>query len=315
MFSATFKKKIEKLARDVLSDPIRIVQGDGVGEANQDITQIVHVFKHGTSMKWDWLLENLVQFTSSGSVLIFVTKKANAQELFQNLESKSNFKPLLLHGDMNQFDRNKVITAFKHQESNVLIATDVAARGLDIGHIRTVINYDMALDIDTHTHRIGRTGRAGEKGIAYTLVTEKDKEMVGHLVRNLESANQTVTDELINLALQSQWFRKSRFKEGGSGKVNKFGFGFNVNKRSKPGLGFPTSQETSSTSQFVTSSSPSSKIVSQSKGSSNQTSENNRLAMMRAAYRAQFRSQFQAATNSSNNEQQNEPKNKKSRWE
>lgn len=314
MFSATFKKKIEKLARDVLSDPIRIVQGEGVGEANQDITQVVHVFKHGTSMKWDWLIENLVQFTSSGSVLIFVTKKANAQELFQNLESKTNFKPLLMHGDMNQFDRNKVITAFKHQESNVLIATDVAARGLDIGHIRTVINYDMALDIDTHTHRIGRTGRAGEKGVAYTLVTEKDKEMVGHLVRNLESANQTVSDELINLALQSQWFRKSRFKEGGKAK---FGFGFNGNKRARPGLGFPKSEESSNNSQFVssTSSSPSSsKIISQSKGSSKQTSESNRLEIMRAAYRAQFRSQFQAATNSSNNEQ-NEPKNKKSRWE
>ena len=107
MFSATFKKKIEKLARDVLIDPIRIVQGE-IGDANADITQVVHVFKSGTSEKWDWLKEHLVEFTSAGSVLIFVTKKQNAQELCANLEAKSNFRPLLMHGDMNQLDRNKV---------------------------------------------------------------------------------------------------------------------------------------------------------------------------------------------------------------
>ncbi|XP_017463782.1 PREDICTED: ATP-dependent RNA helicase DDX42, partial [Rhagoletis zephyria] len=80
MFSATFKKRIEKLARDVLTDPIRIVQGE-IGDANADITQDVHVFRSGSSEKWDWLLANLVGFTSSGSLLIFVTKKANAVEL------------------------------------------------------------------------------------------------------------------------------------------------------------------------------------------------------------------------------------------
>lgn len=93
---------------------------------------------------------------------------------------------------MDQADRNKVITQFKRKEVPIMVATDVAARGLDIPHIRTVVNYDIARDIDTHTHRIGRTGRAGEKGTAYTLVVEKDKEFCGHLVRNLEGANQEV---------------------------------------------------------------------------------------------------------------------------
>lgn len=93
---------------------------------------------------------------------------------------------------MDQADRNKVITKFKRKEVPIMVATDVAARGLDIPHIRTVVNFDIARDIDTHTHRIGRTGRAGEKGTAYTLVVEKDKEFAGHLVRNLEGANQEV---------------------------------------------------------------------------------------------------------------------------
>jgi len=76
------------------------------------------------------------------------------------------------------------------------------ARGLDIPHIRTVVNYDVARDIDTHTHRIGRTGRAGEKGTAYTLVTNKDKDFAGHLVRNLEGANQFVPPDLMDIAMQ-----------------------------------------------------------------------------------------------------------------
>lgn len=76
------------------------------------------------------------------------------------------------------------------------------ARGLDIPSIRTVVNYDVARDIDTHTHRIGRTGRAGEKGVAYTLLTNKDTTFAGDLVRNLEGANQAVSKELMDLAMQ-----------------------------------------------------------------------------------------------------------------
>jgi len=234
MFSATFKKKVEKLARDILTDPIRIVQG-GIGEANQDITQNVLVFESGPP-KWNWLTSKLVEFTSIGSVLIFVTKKSNAEELAENLKAK-DFNLVLLHGDMDQNERNKFITSFKRKEVPILVATDVAARGLDITHIKTVINYDVARDIDTHTHRIGRTGRAGEKGVAYTLVTEKDKEFVGHLVRNLEGANQYVTNELMSLAMQSQWFRKSRFKQGNAKKLNIGGVGLGFKTRPRLGLG------------------------------------------------------------------------------
>ena len=112
-----------------------------------------------------------------------------------------------------------------------MVATDVAARGLDIPHIRTVVNFDIARDIDTHTHRIGRTGRAGEKGTAYTLVTATDKEFAGHLVRNLEGANQPVPEPLMELAMQSSWFRKSRFKSGQGRKPNVGGRGLGYTER------------------------------------------------------------------------------------
>jgi ATP-dependent RNA helicase DDX42 len=200
LFSATFKKKVEKLAREILSDPVRIIQGE-LGEANENIEQIVRVFTDG-AIKWQWIIERLVEFTTTGKVIIFVTQKANACELAKNLMDKE-FKLGLLHGDMHQDDRNKVITEFKNnKEITILVATDVAARGLDIPSIKTVVNYDIARDIDTHTHRIGRTGRAGDKGVAYTLVTPKDKEFTPHLVRNLESANQQVPNDLLDLALQ-----------------------------------------------------------------------------------------------------------------
>jgi ATP-dependent RNA helicase DDX42 len=141
---------------------------------------------------------------------------------------------------MHQDDRTKVINEFKKSEMNILVATDVAARGLDIPAIKTVVNYDVARDIDTHTHRIGRTGRAGEKGVAYTLVTIKDKEFTPHLIRNLESANQEVPQELLDIAAQVSWFKNQRTKQAGTGSTNKKpnGGGKGLGYRERPGFGF-----------------------------------------------------------------------------
>ncbi|KAI9587351.1 ATP-dependent RNA helicase DDX42 [Glossina fuscipes] len=280
LFSATFKKRIERLARDVLTDPVRIVQGD-LNEANQDITQHVFLFPN-PMQKWNWLLLNLVRFLSEGSVLVFVTKKVDAETVANNLLAKE-YSCLLLHGDMDQADRNKVITEFKRKECDILVATDVAARGLDIPHIKNVINYDIARDIDTHTHRIGRTGRAGEKGTAYTLVTDKDKEFAGHLVRNLEGADQKVPDDLMELAMKSSWFRSSRFKQG-KGKKPSIG---------GTGLGYRAKSFTSD----ANSSSPSlNSYSSTSKSLSSAGPATDRYAAMREAFRSQYMSQFRPST-------------------
>uniref|UniRef100_A0A3B4A2I2 ATP-dependent RNA helicase DDX42 n=1 Tax=Periophthalmus magnuspinnatus TaxID=409849 RepID=A0A3B4A2I2_9GOBI len=274
LFSATFRKKIERLARDILIDPIRVVQGD-IGEANEDITQVVEMLL-SPSDKWTWLTRRLVEFTSTGSVLIFVTKKANSEELATNL-TQEGYSLGLLHGDMDQSERNKVISDFKKKNLPVLVATDVAARGLDIPSIRTVVNYDVARDIDTHTHRIGRTGRAGEKGVAYTLLTSKDTSFAGDLVRNLEGANQAVSKELMDLAMQNPWFRKSRFKGGKGKKLNIGGGGLGYKER--PGLGADSS-------------------VSFYEGYTKPTTGamGDRIAAMKQAFQAQYKSHFVAAT-------------------
>jgi len=311
LFSATFKKKIERLARDVLTDPVRIIQGE-LGEANEDVTQIVLVMPAG-SAKWIWLTSKLVELLSAGSVLIFVTKKANAEELATNLKLKEH-EVGLLHGDIDQNERSKVILSFKKKEVPILVATDVAARGLDITHVKTVVNYDIARDIDTHTHRIGRTGRAGEKGIAYTLVTDKDKEFAGHLVRNLEGANQAVPQALMDLAMQSAWFRKSRFKQGKGKKLNRGqGLGF----RERPGLGAEEMFSGSSGNHPVC-------TISQSNFAKFSGPQTDRLSAMKSAFQAQYKSQFTAATDTAwktptkdNSEasEKNRKERKRSRWD
>lgn len=101
-----------------------------------------------------------------------------------------------------------------------------------------MVNYDVARDIDTHIHRVGRTGRAGEKGIAYTLVTSKDKEFLPHLVKNLETTNQVVPESLLNLALEVPWFKSQRSKSGSSGGGGSGGGGsFKGKTVDRPGLG------------------------------------------------------------------------------
>ena len=110
LFSATFKKKIERLARDALVDPVKIVQGS-VGEASEDVTQVVKVMDVG-GFKWQWMVTKLVEFTSLGSVLVFVTKKANSEELASNLSAKG-FELRVIHGDLLQHERNEIITSFR----------------------------------------------------------------------------------------------------------------------------------------------------------------------------------------------------------
>lgn len=300
LFSATFKKKIEKLARDVLIDPIKIIQGD-VGEANEDVTQKVIIFSN-PQHKWNWLLMKMVEFLSQGTVLIFVTKKAEAEQVAHDLQAKE-FEVVLLHGDIDQIERNRVITAFKKREVEIMVATDVASRGLDIPHIRTVVNYDIARDIDTHTHRIGRTGRAGVAGTAYTLVNgQKDKEFAGHLVRNLESANQEVPDDLMSLAMQSSWFRKSRFKQGKGKSLNVGG----------AGLGFRARPERPQFKQTIPEKFEDEKGDDEHEepGSTKPKSPSvhmSRLDAMKEAFKKQYSSQFKVSTDRSWEEVQTQP--------
>lgn len=202
LFSATFKPSIEGLARDILSTPIRITVGS-IGAANQDVTQVVEVCADDEE-KWQWLVRRIEDFVLDGAVLIFAGSKVAVESLTARI--KENFgsdriSVASLHGDKSADERSQIMTDFKHDKFRVLVATDVAARGLDVKSLNTVVNFQAARDIDSHTHRIGRTGRAGDKhGIAYTLLTPNESHFAGLLIKNLESARQEVPRDLVDLA-------------------------------------------------------------------------------------------------------------------
>ncbi|RRT86115.1 hypothetical protein B296_00000734 [Ensete ventricosum] len=200
LFSATMPYKVERLAREILSDPSRVTVGE-VGMANEDITQVVNVIPSDAE-KMPWLLERLPGMVDDGDVLVFASKKTTVDEIEGQLIQKG-FKVAALHGDKDQASRMDILQKFKSGIYHVLVATDVAARGLDIKSIKSVVNFDIARDMDMHVHRIGRTGRAGDKdGTAYTLITLKEARFAGELVNSLIAAGQDVPAELMDLAMK-----------------------------------------------------------------------------------------------------------------
>ncbi|KAI4329807.1 hypothetical protein MLD38_028152 [Melastoma candidum] len=219
LFSATMPRKVEKLAREILSDPVRVTVGE-VGMANEDITQIVQVIPSDVD-KLPWLLEKLPTMIDEGDVLVFASKKATVDEIETQLVQRG-FKVAALHGDKDQASRMEILQKFKSGIYHVLIATDVAARGLDIKSIKSVVNFDIARDMDMHVHRIGRTGRAGDKdGIAYTVITQKEARFAGELVNSLIAAGQNVPTELMDLAMKDGRFRSKRDSRKGGGRKGK----------------------------------------------------------------------------------------------
>ncbi|XP_052622174.1 DEAD-box ATP-dependent RNA helicase 24 isoform X2 [Lactuca sativa] len=216
LFSATMPRRIEKLAREILSDPVRVTVGE-IGMANEDITQEVQVLPADTD-KLQWLLEKLPGLIDNGDVLVFASKKATVDEIESQLSGKG-FKVAALHGDKDQASRMEILNKFKSGIYHVLVATDVAARGLDIKSIKSVVNFDIARDMDMHVHRIGRTGRAGDKdGTAYTLITHKEARFASDLVNSLIAAGQNVSMELMDLAMKDGRFRSKRdARKGGGG--------------------------------------------------------------------------------------------------
>lgn len=168
MFSATMPKNIQKLSAKYLKDPVRI----SVGSTHAPITNIKqeHV-KLSDSEKYPQLLEELN--TRPGSIIIFVKTKYAADSMTKKLR-KIGHKADALHGDLRQNKRTSVIAGFRKQNYRILVATDVAARGLDIPHIEHVINYDLPQCPKDYIHRIGRTARAGATGEAMNFLSPSD---------------------------------------------------------------------------------------------------------------------------------------------
>lgn len=225
LFSATWPKEIQRLAFDFLNNPIQVNVGEADSlNANKDITQNIHMCTE--DQKFDKLVEILKDLVDQGipeeeekkaesnsrfgrkpidmggkkhsKVIVFTAKKISCGDLANNLWD-SGYAVDCLHGDRPQWERTKVINAFKDGTLRMMIATDVAARGLDVKDVGVVVNYDMPVGqngVEDYVHRIGRTGRAGSKGIAHTFFTYKDSKCATQLVEVLTKAEQVVPPEL-----------------------------------------------------------------------------------------------------------------------
>lgn len=168
MFSATLPKAIVRLAQKYLKNPERVaVASDAVTADNikQDFLRTSEAEKYGT-------LVNELQIRE-GSILVFVKTKRGADQLAFKL-NKDDYHSKAIHGDLKQNQRERVISDFRKEKCRILIATDVVARGLDIPHIKHVINYDMPQCPEDYIHRIGRTARAGADGCALSLISPQD---------------------------------------------------------------------------------------------------------------------------------------------
>ena len=195
MFSATFPRQMEALARKILSKPIEVQVG-GRSVVCKDVEQSVIVIED--HQKFFKLLELLGIYQDKGSVLVFVERQETADQLLRDL-MKSSYPCLALHGGMDQFDRDSTISDFKNGAVKILIATSVAARGLDVKQLILVINYDCPNHYEDYVHRCGRTGRAGNKGNAYTFITPEQQRYSGDIIKALELSEATVPSELEEL--------------------------------------------------------------------------------------------------------------------
>ena len=176
LFSATYPDEIRAVSQRVQNDPVEVTVDAPAGE-QPAIEQRFHEVE--PAQKPDALAQLLVG-TQAGQALVFCNMRREVDALAQELDRRG-FSALALHGDMEQRDRDEVLVRFANHSCAVLVATDVAARGLDIVALPLVVSYDIAHDPETHTHRIGRTGRAGQTGLAITLCTPRERPKAANI--------------------------------------------------------------------------------------------------------------------------------------
>ena len=180
LFSATYPEQTRAIAERHLRDPetVTIDQGD----AGPDIEQRLYEVADG-SRKLDALVDLLVTQRPEAAI-VFCNTRNDTRDVAESLD-RCGFSVLALHGELDQRERDEMLVRFANRSCTVLVATDVAARGLDIKELPMVVNFDVASDADAHIHRIGRTGRAGARGLAITLTTPRESSRIGAIAERM----------------------------------------------------------------------------------------------------------------------------------
>ncbi|XP_024141754.1 DEAD-box helicase 3 X-linked a isoform X5 [Oryzias melastigma] len=228
MFSATFPKEIQILARDFLEDYIFLAVGR-VGSTSENITQKV-VWVEETD-KRSFLLDLLNATGKDSLTLVFVETKKGADAL-EDFLYREGYACTSIHGDRSQRDREEALHQFRSGRCPILVATAVAARGLDISNVKHVINFDLPSDIEEYVHRIGRTGRVGNLGLATSFFNDKNSNITKDLLDILVEAKQEVPSWLESLAYEHQHKSTNRGRKRFSG-----GFGARDYRQTPGGAG------------------------------------------------------------------------------
>ena len=203
LFSATMPTPIKNLANKILNNP-KSVKITTTNVTNTDIEQKYYIINESER---DSAITRFIDAIKPQKSIIFTRMKKEADKLSHFLASKG-YKAVSLHGDMEQRERRVAIKAFKENKAEILVATDVASRGLDISDVSHVFNYHMPLNPESYVHRIGRTGRAGKKGVAITLVTplefrdlKRIKDQINTSLELFELPNNYNTDDFVSTIL------------------------------------------------------------------------------------------------------------------
>ncbi|CAO2624366.1 ATP-dependent RNA helicase DDX3X, partial [Lemmus lemmus] len=233
MFSATFPKEIQMLARDFLDEYIFLAVGR-VGSTSENITQKVVWVEEMDKRSFLLDLLNATGKLRSSSTckdsltLVFVETKKGADSL-EDFLYHEGYACTSIHGDRSQRDREEALHQFRSGKSPILVATAVAARGLDISNVKHVINFDLPSDIEEYVHRIGRTGRVGNLGLATSFFNERNINITKDLLDLLVEAKQEVPSWLENMAFEHHYKGSSRgrskSRSGGGGHGSSRGFG------------------------------------------------------------------------------------------
>ncbi|RAR07122.1 pre-mrna-processing atp-dependent rna helicase prp5 [Stemphylium lycopersici] len=203
LFSATMPKNMVALARKALNNPAEVTIG-GRSKVAPEITQIISIVPNSYEKKINKTLLHLGQLFSedeNAQVLIFTERQETAEDLLSKLYKAKYFSVNTIHGAKDQTDRNEAISDFRQGVLSILIATSVAARGLDVPGLALVLNFDCPTHLEDYVHRCGRTGRAGNKGTAITLVENPGQERFAiHIVKALKESGAEVPEKLQEMA-------------------------------------------------------------------------------------------------------------------
>ncbi|KAM5147815.1 putative ATP-dependent RNA helicase DDX17 isoform 1-T1 [Mantella aurantiaca] len=198
MWSATWPKEVRQLAEDFLRDYVQINVGNLELSANHNILQIVDVCQESEKdHKLIQLMEEIMA-EKENKTIIFVETKRRCDDLTRRMR-RDGWPAMCIHGDKSQQERDWVLNEFRSGKAPILIATDVASRGLDVEDVKFVINYDYPNSSEDYVHRIGRTARSTNKGTAYTFFTPGNLKQARELVKVLQEANQTINPKLMQL--------------------------------------------------------------------------------------------------------------------